>query len=101
MFSNSKLPKYFWAEDASIGCYLINLSLARAIEKKTPFELWYGMPVDYIDLKPFGCLTYEQVDNGKLEPRAIKCVFIRYNSDVQGCMEIRSKECYYLKRYYF
>ena len=34
--------------------------------------------------KPFGCPAYERVDNGKLEPRAIKCVFLGYNPGVKG-----------------
>ncbi|KAI3780212.1 hypothetical protein L2E82_10183 [Cichorium intybus] len=84
MLSNSKLPKYFWAEAASTACYVINRSPSRAIEKKTPYELWSGKPTDYTHLKPFGCPAYARVDNGKLEPRALKCVFLGYNPGVKG-----------------
>ena len=44
-------------------------------------------------MRIFGCPTYAHVDNGKLEPRSIKCVFIGFNSDVKGyklwCQETR------------
>ena len=32
----------------------------------------------------FGCTAYAHIDNGKLEPRAIKCVFVGYGSGVKG-----------------
>ncbi|KAJ9542762.1 hypothetical protein OSB04_029268 [Centaurea solstitialis] len=84
MFSNSKMPKTFWAEAASTACYLINRSPSVALEKKTPMEVWSGSPADYTDLKIFGCPAYARVDNGKLEPRAIKCNFLGYKDGVKG-----------------
>jgi len=35
-------------------------------------------------LRVFGCTAYAHVDNGKLEPRAIKCIFLGYKSGVKG-----------------
>ncbi|KAG8501344.1 hypothetical protein CXB51_003537 [Gossypium anomalum] len=32
----------------------------------------------------FGCPAYSHVDNGKLEPRSIKCVFLGYKAGVKG-----------------
>ncbi|KAG8487924.1 hypothetical protein CXB51_018372 [Gossypium anomalum] len=34
--------------------------------------------------KIFGCPAYAHVDNGKLEPRFIKCVFLGYKAGVKG-----------------
>ena len=42
------------------------------------------MPVDYSQLRVFGYTVYAHVDNGKLEPRAIKCLFLGYGSGVKG-----------------
>ena len=42
------------------------------------------MPADYSQLRVFGCIAYAHVDNGKLEPRAVKCVFLGYGSGVKG-----------------
>ncbi|KAG8497105.1 hypothetical protein CXB51_008304 [Gossypium anomalum] len=82
--SNANLPKSFWAEVASTACFLINRSLSVAIEEKTPQEVWSGNPANYSDLKIFGCPVYAHVDNGKLEPRSIKCVFLGYKAGVKG-----------------
>ncbi|KAG8485681.1 hypothetical protein CXB51_019023 [Gossypium anomalum] len=84
MLSNANLPKSFWAEAASTACFLINRSLFVAIEKKTPQEVWSGNPANYSDLKIFGCPAYTHVDNGKLELRSIKCVFLGYKAGVKG-----------------
>ncbi|KAG8472502.1 hypothetical protein CXB51_035379 [Gossypium anomalum] len=84
MLSNAKLPKSFWAEAAFTACFLINRSPSVAIEKKTPQEVWSGNLVDYSDLKIFGCPAYAHIDNGKLEPRSIKCVFLGYKVGVKG-----------------
>ena len=46
--------------------------------------MWSGTPASYFDLKIFGCPAYAHVDNGKLEARSIKCVFISYKSGVKG-----------------
>ncbi|KAG8501467.1 hypothetical protein CXB51_003773 [Gossypium anomalum] len=84
ILSNANLPKSFWAEAASTACFLINRSPSVAIEKKTPQEVWSGNPANYSDLKIFGCPAYAHVDNGKLEPRSIKCVFLDYKAGVKG-----------------
>ncbi|CAD6334611.1 unnamed protein product [Miscanthus lutarioriparius] len=42
------------------------------------------MPADYSQLRIFGCTAYAHVDNGKLEPRAIRCLFLGYGSGVKG-----------------
>ncbi|WVZ62982.1 hypothetical protein U9M48_012667 [Paspalum notatum var. saurae] len=84
MLSNAGLNKHFWAEAASTACYLINRSPSITLDKKTPIEVWSGSPADYSQLRVFGCTAYAHVDNGKLEPRAIKCIFLGYQSGVKG-----------------
>ena len=41
-------------------------------------------PVDYSNLRIFGCPAYMHVSEGKLEPRARKCIFLGYASGVKG-----------------
>ena len=84
MLSNARMNKRFWAEAANTACYLINRSPSIPLNKKTPIEVWSGMPADYSQLKVFGCTAYAHVDNGKLEPRAIKCLFLGYGLGVKG-----------------
>jgi hypothetical protein len=83
MLSNASMRRQFWAEAASTTCYLINRSPSIAIEKKTPMEVWSGSPSDYSQSKVFGYTAYAHVNNGKLEPRAAKCVFLGYSSGVK------------------
>ncbi|KAG8502550.1 hypothetical protein CXB51_000089 [Gossypium anomalum] len=91
MLSNANLPKSYRVEVACTACFLIKRSPSVTIEKKTPQEVWSGNPADYSDLKIFGCPVYAHVDNGKLEPRSIKCVFLSYKTEVKGyklwCLE--------------
>ncbi|KAG8498844.1 hypothetical protein CXB51_005680 [Gossypium anomalum] len=80
-----QLTEVVLAEAASTACFLINRSPSVAIEKKTPQEVWSGgNPANYSDLKIFGCPAYAHVNNGKLEPRSIKCVFLGYKAGVKG-----------------
>ncbi|GJT99994.1 retrotransposon protein, putative, ty1-copia subclass [Tanacetum coccineum] len=64
--------------------YLINRSPSTAIEKKTPMEMWSGHPSDYGMLRIFGCVVYPHDKQGKLEPRAVKCVLLGYPEGLKG-----------------
>jgi len=46
--------------------------------------VWSGYPAHYSQLRVFGCTAYAHVDNNKLEPKAIKCIFLGYKSGVKG-----------------
>nr|GEZ49598.1 copia LTR rider [Tanacetum cinerariifolium] len=80
----SGLPKTFWAEATCTAAYLINRSPSRAIEKKTPMEMWSGHLSDYGMLRIFGCVAYLHDKQGKLDSRAIKCVLLGYPEGVKG-----------------
>ena len=47
-------------------------------------EMWSGHPANYENLRIFGCVAYAHVKQGKLEPRAKKCIFLRYPEGVKG-----------------
>ena len=84
MLSHAQLMKSYWAEVVSTACYLINCSPSLAIEKKIPQEVWSSSHATYSYLKIFGCPAYAHVDNGKLEPKLVKCIFLGYKSSVKG-----------------
>ncbi|GKV08223.1 hypothetical protein SLEP1_g19888 [Rubroshorea leprosula] len=84
MLSNAGLSKDFWAKIVNHAGYLVNRSPFTAIGLKTPEELWSSSLTDYSQLRIFGCLVYAHVRDGKLEPRAMKCVFLGYTSRVKG-----------------
>nr|GEY64373.1 retrovirus-related Pol polyprotein from transposon TNT 1-94 [Tanacetum cinerariifolium] len=74
----------FWAEVMVMAAYLINRSPSTTLEKKTPMDLWLRHPVNYEMLRIFGYVAYSYVNQGKLKPRAIKCIFLGYPDGVKG-----------------
>jgi len=47
MLSNARMSKRLWTEAANTACYLISRSPSIPLNKKTPIEVWSGMPADY------------------------------------------------------
>ena len=84
MISNAGLTLDFWAEAIFTACYIVNRSPCAPLDLKTPEEVWSGTPADYSTLRIFGCPAYMHVNDGKLEPRAKKCIFLGYVSGVKG-----------------
>ncbi|KAL3534113.1 hypothetical protein ACH5RR_002574 [Cinchona calisaya] len=78
MVSNAKLTNDFWAEAISTACCIVNRVPSAPMNFKTPEEVWLGTPVDYFDLRMFGCPAYMHVNDGKLESRAEKYIFLGY-----------------------
>lgn len=84
MLSNANLSKSFWGEAVHTACYLINRSPSTAIDFKTPEEKWSGKAPSYSHLRIFGCPAYIHVNEGKLEPRSRKAIFLGYPEGVKG-----------------
>ena len=84
MLLGAGLPKSFWGEVVTTAAYLINRCPSTGIYYKTPIEVWSGKPADYSSLKVFRALAYAHIKQDKLEPIALKCVFIGYLEDVKG-----------------
>ena len=83
VLSFSRLPRSFLLEAISTACYLINRSPASAIGLKTLMEIWLGHPANHENLRIFGCVAYAHVKQGKIEPRAKKCMFLGYPEKVK------------------
>ncbi|GJV60133.1 retrovirus-related pol polyprotein from transposon TNT 1-94 [Tanacetum coccineum] len=74
----------FWAEATMTVAYLINMSPSTTLEKKTPMDLWSSQLANYEMLRIFGCVAYSHINQGKLKPRAIKCIFLGYPDGAKG-----------------
>ena len=74
----SKLFNQFWAKAVNIACYLVNISPSTAINLKTPQDVWSEKLFYYYGLHIFRCNTYAHANDGKLEPRAMQCIFLGY-----------------------
>ena len=77
-----------------MACYLVNRPPSTAIDLKTSIEVWSSAPANYSNLRIFWCLAYAHIDDGKLEQRALKCIFLGYATGVKGyrfwCVELKS-----------
>ncbi|KAA0067243.1 retrotransposon protein, putative, Ty1-copia sub-class [Cucumis melo var. makuwa] len=61
-------------------------SPSSALNLKTPQKVWIGKAPSLEHLRVFGCIAYAHVKDGKLNKRALKCMFIGYP---QGVKEVR------------
>ena len=84
MIFHARLPKSFWAEVVATATYVINRSPSAAIGFKTPYEMWSGHKPSLDHLRVFGCTAYPHIKQGKLDPRAKRCLFIGYPNGVKG-----------------
>lgn len=101
------LAKGLLTEDVCTKAYLINRSLYSSVKFKTPQHLWIGKFINLSHIRVFGCGAYANQIEGKLDPRATKCVMLRYSeglkgyrlwvSSVQGTKNINSKNVVFNK----
>ena len=83
----SGLPKMFWADAINTAAYLINRGPSVPLDYQLPEEMWSGKEVSLTHLRVFGCVSYVHIDSDsrdKLDPKARKCYFIGYGSDMYG-----------------
>jgi hypothetical protein len=81
------VPKFLWSEAVMTATYLINRMPSRVLGMKTPYEMIYGKNEFIVPPKVFGCTCFvrdHRPSMGKLDPRAVKCIFIGYPSGQKG-----------------
>lgn len=79
------VPKIFWSDAVLTSCYVINRLPTKVLNSKSPIEVLRGTSPNISHLRVFGCLCYVHLqDQGKLEPRSRKCIFVGYSSTQKG-----------------
>ncbi|CAO2199022.1 unnamed protein product [Urochloa humidicola] len=81
------VPKYLWSEAVMTAAYLINRMSSRILGMKSPAELLLGRQEFKVPPKVFGCVCFvrdHRPSVGKLDPQAVKCVFVGYSSTQKG-----------------
>ena len=81
------VPKFLWSEAVLTATYLINRTPSRILSMKTPCEMLLGENKFVVPPKVFGCTCFvrdHRPSVGKLDPRAIKCIFVGYSSGQKG-----------------
>ena len=87
---DAKLPPNLWAEYAQTAYYLKNRTPTRALDEKTPHELWTGQKPDLTHLRELGCRAFVLIQNRhnpKIYERSVECVLAGYspNSKAYRC----------------
>ena len=87
-----KVPKTFWGEAVLTAAHLINRVPSKVLNNQSPIA---ALSVFYPDFnvsctlspKVFGCVAFVHVhahQRGKLDPRALKCIFVGYSNTKKG-----------------
>jgi hypothetical protein len=81
------VPKFLWSEVVMTATYLINRMSSRILEMKKPCEILLGSNMFILLPRVFGCTCFardHRLTVVKLDPRAIKCIFVGYSSRQKG-----------------
>jgi hypothetical protein len=81
------VPKFLWGEAVKTVAYLINRMPSRVLNYKTPLGMLTGNNHFIVPPKIFGCtcFVHDHMNSvGKLDPRAIKCIFVGYSPTQKG-----------------
>ena len=86
-------PLSFWGYALETATFTLNRAPSKSVEM-TPYELWFGKKPKMSFLKVWGCDAYvKRLQPDKLEPKAEKCIFIRYPKETVGYIfYLRSKD---------
>lgn len=85
-------PKYFWGEAVLTATYLINRMPYRVLNFDSPSQMFlksypYSRLLSNLPPKIFGCSVFVHIspqNRSKLDPKAIKCIFLGYSSNQKG-----------------
>jgi hypothetical protein len=81
------VQKFLWGEAIKTDAYLINHKLSRVLGHKAPTECLTGTNSFIVPPKVFGCTCFVHDYRSsveKLDPRALKCIFVGYSSTKKG-----------------
>jgi hypothetical protein len=83
MLNDKKLPGMFWGEAVNCAVYILNRTITKGADGKTPYELWTGSISGVHHLRTFGCIAHVKLNKPnlkKLDDRSKKMIFVGYES---------------------
>lgn len=89
MFTHN-VPKFYWGEAVLVATHLINRMSSKTFNFQTPMEIltksYPNTPLSTSILERIlAYVAYVHNDQGgKLDPRALKCIFFGYSSSQKG-----------------
>lgn len=87
MLFDAGLPKQYWAEATATAAYIINRSPTKAIDNKTPLEMWSGKKPNLSHMIIFGTEVMTQIPKEKRKKwdrKSKKLIFIGYCESTKG-----------------
>ncbi|MCO5588812.1 hypothetical protein L7F22_042772 [Adiantum nelumboides] len=87
MLKAKSLLHKLWMEAVACAAHVLNKCPTRALKTITPYESWYDRKPSVSYLCVFGCLAYAHIPQqlrGKLDDKAVKCIFVGYSSGSKG-----------------
>lgn len=95
----SGLPISHWGECVLTAVHIINRLPTTALQNQIPYEVLFKKPVNYEELKTFGCLAFScnpSHSGDKFLPRGVPCVFLGYPPTQKGfrLLNLLSKEIF-------
>ncbi|PKI42604.1 hypothetical protein CRG98_037017 [Punica granatum] len=81
------LPTEFWGECVTTTAHPINVTPTSLLGGKSPYEVLFGRPPNYSNLRIFGCLYYAHDrprDKDKFKSRSRRCMFVGYPYGKKG-----------------
>ncbi|MCO5581903.1 hypothetical protein L7F22_035792 [Adiantum nelumboides] len=87
MLKAKSLPHKLWMEAVACAAHVLNRCPTRALKTITPYESWYDKKPSVSYLRVFGCFAYAHIPQklrGKLDDKAVKCIFVGYSSGSKG-----------------
>jgi hypothetical protein len=79
MMKAKELPGMFWGEAVNCAVYVLNRSLCKGSDGRTPYELWTGTTPAVSHLRTFGCIAHVKVSTPnlkKLSDRSKRMIFV-------------------------
>ncbi|MCO5554507.1 hypothetical protein L7F22_008036 [Adiantum nelumboides] len=76
-----------WMEAVACAVHVLNRCPTRALKTITPYESCYDRKPSVSCLRVFGSLAYAHIPQqlrGKLDDKAVKCIFVGYSSGSKG-----------------
>ena len=94
------VPREYWGESVKSAAYLINRTPSRVLDFQTPLQklqkLIPSPPLNNLEPRIFGYSAYVHQTLRKLDPRAIRCIFVGYADLQKGyrCYDSHVKKMY-------
>ena len=93
------VPKQFWSYGVLTATYIINRLPSQVLDFQCPLEILQGKSPNISHLKIFGCQCFVHLHSNqrdKLDPRAIKCLFLGYSHTKKGykCYDATRQKLY-------